>query len=58
MQFHYPKVKCTYNTSVNNDYYSTDSVGVGWWRGQNVHHLQFWEGLLSPIIQGANVLHS
>ena len=28
MQFHYPKVKCTYNTNVNNDYYSADFVAV------------------------------
>jgi len=29
VQFHYPEVKCTYNTNVENDYCSTDFVSVG-----------------------------
>jgi len=54
MQFHYPEVKCIYNTNVDNDYYGTDCVAERW--GANVRHLQFWEGLMSggrcPLLSG------
>jgi len=63
VQFHYPEVKCTYNTNVDNDYYSADFDPVGGGGGKRppsaiLGGANVRRGYCPPIVQGSNVLHS